>query len=74
MRKLYSIIVLSFLISNVVGALGQSPAAPSLRSSREVERRVDSILNQLTLEEKLTCSEASTAFSFATFRVLTGRD
>src|SRR6266850_3058513 len=53
MRKLYSIIVLSLLISNVVGALGQSPAAPSLRSSTELERRVESILSQMTLEEKL---------------------
>ena len=53
MRKLCSIIVLSILISNVVGALGQSPAAPSLRSSAEVERRVESILSQMTLEEKI---------------------
>ena len=53
MRKLYSIIVLSILISNVVGALGQSPASPSLRSSTEVERRVDSLLGQMTLEEKI---------------------
>src|SRR2546422_4956261 len=53
MQKLCSIIVLASLISPAVGALGQSPASPSLRSSTEVERRVDSILNQMTLEEKL---------------------
>lgn len=53
MRKPCSIIVLSILISSVVGALGQSPAATSLRSSAEVERRVDAILIQMTLEEKI---------------------
>src|SRR5258705_11397590 len=53
MRQLCSIVVLSSLISNVVGAMGQSSAAPSLRSSNEVERRVDSILGQMTLEEKI---------------------
>jgi beta-glucosidase len=53
MRKLNSIIAVSILISGVVGVLGQSPAAPSVRSSTEVERRVDSILKRMTLEEKL---------------------
>jgi beta-glucosidase len=53
MRKLYSVVVVSILSSNLVCALGQSPAAPSLRSSTEVERRVDSILGQMTLEEKI---------------------
>src|SRR3989441_3909271 len=53
MRKLCLMAIQIFLISNVVGALGQSPASPSLRSSTEVERRVDSILNQMTLEEKI---------------------
>jgi beta-glucosidase len=53
LRKLYSIVVLSILIFNLVAVLGQSPAAPSLRSSTEVERRVDSILGQMTLEEKI---------------------
>ena len=53
MRKIWTIIALSILISNVVGALGQSPAASSQPSSPEVERRVDSILSQMTLEEKI---------------------
>src|SRR5258705_10348201 len=53
MRQFCSIVVLSSLISNVVGAMGQSSAAPALRSSTEVERRVDSILGQMTLEEKI---------------------
>ncbi|MDX6290200.1 MAG: beta-glucosidase, partial [Blastocatellia bacterium] len=51
--KLNSIIAVSILISAVVGALGQSPAAPSVRSLTEVDRRVESILKQMTLEEKL---------------------
>src|SRR6266567_1500485 len=53
MRKLYSIITVSIIISSVVVALGQSPAGSALRSSAEVERRADSILSQMTLEEKL---------------------
>jgi len=53
MRKLWSIIVLSILISIVVCALGQSPAAYSVRSPVEVEGRVESILSQMTLEEKI---------------------
>jgi len=53
MRKLYSIIVLSVLVSSVVGVLGQSPASTSLRSSTEVERRVESLLGQMTMEEKI---------------------
>src|SRR5216683_781366 len=53
MRRLCSLVVLCLLISNVMGALGQSPALPSLRSSGEVERRVESILSQMTLEEKI---------------------
>jgi len=53
MRKIWTIIALSILISNVVGALGQSPAASAQQSSPEVERRVDSILSQMTLEEKI---------------------
>src|SRR5256885_13221220 len=53
MRKIWTIIALSMLISNVVGALGQSPAASAQQSSPEVERRVDSILSQMTLEEKI---------------------
>src|SRR5205807_7700037 len=53
MRKLWSIIVLSILISNLVGALGQSPTALSLHPQAEVDRRVESILSQMTLEEKI---------------------
>jgi beta-glucosidase len=53
LRKLLSIVLLPILISSLVGALGQSPASPSLRSATEVERRVDSILSQMTLEEKI---------------------
>ena len=53
MRKLYSIITVSIMISSVVVALGQSPAGSALRSSAESERRADSILSQMTLEEKL---------------------
>src|SRR5688572_4637996 len=52
MRKLYSLIAMSILISVVVRALGQLPAAPSLSAS-EVERRVASLLAQMTLEEKI---------------------
>ena len=53
MRKLCSITIQIILAANVVCVLGQSPAAPSLRSSAEVERRVDSIISQMTLEEKI---------------------
>lgn len=50
MRRLCSIAAL--IISTVFSASAQTPA-PSLRSSGEVERRVDSILNRMTLEEKI---------------------
>ena len=53
MRKLSSIIVMSIVVSNFAGALGQSPASPSLQSSAEVERRVESLLGQMTMEEKI---------------------
>jgi beta-glucosidase len=36
-----------------MGALGQSPASSSLQSSAEVERRVESLLGQMTMEEKI---------------------
>src|SRR5258705_5816404 len=52
MRRLCSIVGLSLIVSTVFSASAQAPA-PSFRSSSEVERRVDSILNQMTLEEKL---------------------
>lgn len=50
MRRLCSIVVLPLIFSAVSSVSAQ---APSLRSSVEIERRVESILNQLTLEEKL---------------------
>src|SRR5882762_6970705 len=53
MRRLCSLVALSFITSTAAGALGQSPASPSVRSSAEVERRVESILSQMTLEEKI---------------------
>ena len=52
MRRLCSIVAFSFFVSTVLSASAQAPA-PSARSSAEVERRVDSILNSMTLEEKL---------------------
>jgi beta-glucosidase len=52
MRRLCSMIGLSLLVSTVFSASAQAPA-PTFRSSAEIARRVDSILNQMTLEEKL---------------------
>jgi beta-glucosidase len=52
MRKLCSIVALSLLVSPLFSASAQAPA-PSLRLTAELERRVDSILNQMTLDEKL---------------------
>ncbi|HEX3228298.1 MAG TPA: glycoside hydrolase family 3 C-terminal domain-containing protein [Pyrinomonadaceae bacterium] len=52
MRRLCSIVALSLIVSTVLSASAQAPAL-STRSSAEVERRVDSILNSMTLEEKL---------------------
>jgi beta-glucosidase len=53
MRKHRPIVVLIILISNALAGVAQSPLASSFRSSAEVERRVDSILTQMTLEEKI---------------------
>src|SRR5882762_4555441 len=53
MRRLCSLVALSFITSTAAGALGQSPASPSVRSSAEVERRAESILSRMTLEEKI---------------------
>ncbi len=50
MRRLCSIVALSLMVFTVLSA--QAPAPP-VRSSAEVARRVESILSQLTLEEKL---------------------
>src|SRR5213592_1741991 len=52
MRRLRSIIGVSLMVSIMFSASAQSPT-PSFRSSAEVARRVDSILNQMTLDEKL---------------------
>lgn len=52
MRKLFSIVALSLIVSTVFSASAQAPA-PSLRSSGDVERRIDSILSRMTLEEKI---------------------
>src|SRR3989440_7086215 len=52
MRRVCSIVALFVIVSTVLWVSAQAPA-PSIRSSTEVERRVDSILNQMTLEEKL---------------------
>lgn len=52
MRRFCSIVAFFFIFSTVLTASAQAPA-PSLKSPAELERRVDSILNQMTLEEKL---------------------
>jgi beta-glucosidase len=52
MRRFCSIVALSLIVSTVLSASAQAPA-PSGPSPAEVERRVDSILNSMTLEEKL---------------------
>src|SRR5882724_13016647 len=52
MLRLCSIVGLSLIVSIVFSVSAQTPA-PSLGSSAEIERRVDSILNQMTLKEKL---------------------
>jgi len=53
MRQLCSIAIQIFLLSAGVGAFAQSPAASSLRSSAEVDHRVDALVSQMTLEEKI---------------------
>lgn len=50
MRRLCSIIALVLLATLISSA--QAPAPP-IRSSAEIERRIDSILSQMTLEEKI---------------------
>lgn len=53
MRKLCSAVAaLSLLIPGIIPAPAQSPA-PALRSPAEIERRVESILGRMTLEEKI---------------------
>ena len=51
MRRICSIVAL--IIATLLTAPAQT-LTPSLRSSAEVERRADSILSQMTLEEKLS--------------------
>src|SRR5216684_4933410 len=53
MRTLCLMTIQMFLLSTVFSAQGQSPAASLLRPSIEVEQRVESILSQMTLEEKI---------------------
>src|SRR6266478_2545324 len=53
MRKLCLLTIQVFLLSNVFDAPAQSRASLSYRPPVEVERRVESILGQLTLEEKI---------------------
>jgi len=50
MRRLSSVVALPLIFSAVFSASAQ---APSVLSSAEIERRVESILTQMTLEEKL---------------------
>src|SRR5258706_9654226 len=53
MRTLCLMTAQMLLLSPVSCALGQSPVSSSLRSSIEVEERVESILGRMTLEEKI---------------------
>ena len=53
MRHICVILLLLSFNSNFAIAFAQSPAVPTIRSSAEVERRVDSLLSQMTLEEKI---------------------
>ena len=54
MRKLYSsMIVLSLLFSAGPAALAQAEAQTRTPASSEIERRVDALLSQMTLDEKI---------------------
>src|SRR5882672_11586912 len=53
MKKLCLMTIQMLFLSTFVCALAQSPASSSLRPSIEVEQRVESILSQMTLEEKI---------------------
>src|SRR5882672_2225928 len=53
MRKLCLMTVQILLLANALCVLAQSPAPSSLRSSSTIEQRVESVLAQLTLEEKI---------------------
>src|SRR5438445_2800481 len=54
MRNCFSVVVLLTLLSlNVIPALAQTPAQPTPSKTATVERRVESLLNKMTLEEKI---------------------
>ena len=54
MRKVFSALVLLTLMSiNVIPALAQTPAPANASDTAAVERRVDSLLSKMTLEEKI---------------------
>jgi beta-glucosidase len=54
MRRFLLVVAITlFLILSTIPARAQAPAQPSTQASAEVERRVESILRQMTLEEKL---------------------
>ena len=53
MQNLCALVVLLALSSNLVSVFAQSPAASVIRSSSAVEARVDTLLSQLSLEEKI---------------------
>lgn len=52
-RLLPAVAITLFLILSTIPASAQEPRQPSTQASGEVERRVESILSQMTLEEKL---------------------
>src|SRR6266705_241149 len=54
MRNCFSVVALLTLLSlNVIPALAQTPAQPTASETATVERRVESLLNKMTLEEKI---------------------
>jgi beta-glucosidase len=54
MRRVWSAMaVLSFSLGSVLPARAQSAPAPARTPSTDIERRVESILGQMTLEEKV---------------------
>src|SRR5256886_11139955 len=52
MRRVCSIVALFVIVSTVLSVSAQAPA-PSIRSSTEIDQRVESIISQMTLEEKI---------------------
>src|SRR5438128_8890949 len=54
MRNCFSVVALLPLLSlSVIPALAQTPAQPTASEAAAVERRVESLLNKMTLEEKI---------------------